>query len=726
MYQFSCSLLVCLTVFAVSCLPNALRAEDKILFLGNSFTFGDGGTASVAAIFDRLVVAGGHDDPTTEMRAVGGQGFQFHENDSTSRSMIASRQWTHVIIQNYSTEPTHIGNVSGHMTNGTLLYNRILANNPQTRVILYQTWARSAVHPLISGTSSASTFASTTEMQDELRVNYQLLADSLNTSYPANPPVMVAPVGEAWQNSGALLPASHMEFRSLHGTDNYHGNNNGYFLAAATIYATIYGQSPEGLHLHPAFASLNLQLTVDPVFLERMAWETATGNAAIRYTRQPSGVAVAENQSATFAVEVLGSFPRTVQWLRDGEPVPGATALSHTVPQAAASMNGSRFSVRISNGSSSVTSDSATLAVNADQQPPAPGSPVLSSPTTIRLTFDEALAAAPAGNPLNFTVVYRGRVIPVTAAVLSQDGLSVDLSLSSPVTVGFTVVTSGNVKDLAGNGHASGVVSISPSGVPASTPMYFDFGSTTTTTGPSQDPVRTWNNVTTTIGNSNSGVISSLMDASGNATPARFEIVRRFNDVNTNGTTGSTVLPVSATRDSLFGNTEIWVGLGPVSPAFRLSGLDPQGSYSFLFYASRAGVSDNRQTVYTVTGDAVSSTSLDAANNVDNVATLALVKPSAGGEILVELSPGPMNNNAFHFTYLNAMVVTPADKTTPVFHQVVTVGENVVLDWTGSGALEASPDLLSPWIPVEPRPTPPYSEPVVSPHRFFRLAYPEP
>ncbi|RYD49881.1 MAG: hypothetical protein EOP85_00750 [Verrucomicrobiaceae bacterium] len=708
------------------CLPSVLRAEDKILFLGNSFTFGDGGTASVASIFDRLAIAGGHEDPTTEMRAVGGQGFQFHENDATSRSVIASQPWTHVIIQNFSTEPTHIGNVDSHMTNGSLLYNRILANNPQTRVILYQTWSRSAVHPLISGVSTASTFSSTTEMQDELRVNYQLLADSLNSTYPANPPVRIAPVGEAWQNTGALLPASHEAFRKLHGADNYHGNNNGYFLAAATIYATIYGRSPEGLHLEPAFTSLNFPLTVDPFLLERMAWETATGTAGIRYTKQPAGATVAENQPVTFSAEVLGSFPRAVQWLCDGEPIPDATALSYTVSSATALMSGSRFSVRVTNGSSSVTSDSAILTVTADEQAPVPGSPVLTNPTTVRLTFDEMLSTAPAGNPLNFTVIHQGNVVPVTAAVLLPDGFSVELSLSSPVTTGFSVVTSGEVTDLAGNGHASGIVSVSPANVPASSPMYFDFGSTTTITGPSQDTGRIWNNVTTTIGNTNTGVINPLRDASGAATTARFQMVRRFNDVNPNGTTASNLFPVPATQDSLFGNTEVWVGLGQVFPAFRLTGLDPQTTYSLLFYASRTGVADNRQTVYTVTGATVSSTSLNAANNINNVATLAAVKPSTNGEVLVELSPGPMNNNAYHFTYLNAMVVTPADKTIPVFHPVVRVGEHVILDWTGNGTLESSADLSSPWMPVVPKPTPPYSESLALPHRFFRLSYPEP
>ena len=45
-------------------LSPALRGEDKVLFIGNSFTIGSGG-GGVPGIFDRLAQAGGHGDPTT-------------------------------------------------------------------------------------------------------------------------------------------------------------------------------------------------------------------------------------------------------------------------------------------------------------------------------------------------------------------------------------------------------------------------------------------------------------------------------------------------------------------------------------------------------------------------------------------------------------------------------------------------------------------------------------
>jgi len=46
----------------------------------------------------------------------------------------------------------------------------------------------------------------------------------------------------------------------------------------------------------------------------------------------------------------------------------------------------------------------------------------------------------------------------------------------------------------------------------------------------------------------------------------------------------------------------------------------------------------------------------------------------------------------------------------------------VILHWTGTGALEWAPTVLRPWTPITPAPTPPYSEPVVpNENRFYRL-----
>ena len=707
-------------------------ADDKILFVGNSFTYAAGGTASVPDIFTRLASAGGHLDATTVMRAVGGVNYQFHENDATTQAVIASQPWTYVILQNYSTEPTHIGSVANHITYGSLLYERVLANDPATKVLLYETWSRAAKHPLITGTSTAGTFASTDEMQAELRANYLNLKDSLNSGHPSNPPVSVAPVGDCWENAGGLLAESHPDFRGLHGSDDYHGNDNGYFLSAAVFYATIYGQSPEGLHANPAVSSLNLQLTVDATYLEKMAWDTVSGTASIAYSSQPVSLTVAENAPATFTAKVRGSPPYSVQWFRDNSAIAGATTLTYTLPNASASLNGSGYTVTVSNNVSASTSSPAILSVISKPLPPPPGRllptpslPLLSNPTTISIPFNEALAAVPASNPANFSVVYHGRQVPVVSSALSGTGTAVALTLGSPIQPGFTVGLGLAIKDTVGNAMPADSVAVSPESAPAGGKFFIDFGAANTTTGPADDPLNAWNNADTTVGLSNTATINPLVDNTGVAGIVRLEMVRRFNGANSSGTLTSTVFPASATQDSLYGNSEAFSGLANVSPAFRLAGLDPLSSYTLTFYASRTGISDNRETLYTVTGAAVTSTTLNPANNVDSSTTLAGLIPSADGTLLVELSPTAQNSNAYHFIYLGAMMVSATPAQAPTFYPPVVVDGRIVLDWSGTGQLQSTSNLQGPWTSILPVPLPPYTEPLAGVARFFRLSYPD-
>jgi hypothetical protein len=280
--------LASIAVAAALFLAGTALAETKVLFIGNSFTMGS--TASVPTIFDRLAQAAGIEDPTTVMQAVGGMDFQFHNSDATAISAINSQDWDFVVLQNFSIEPTHFvdgsHSIADHFTYGEALYNKIIANNPLTKVVLFETWSRAAAHSYITGVSGPQSFASTAEMQRELRTNYAALASSLNLEYPGNPPVRVAPVGSAWENAGGLLAASAPGFVDLFGSDNYHGDDDGYYLAAATIFSTIYGVSPEGLSTRSQVASLNLQRNVAATHLEQVAWTT------VQSVPEPTGAAL--------------------------------------------------------------------------------------------------------------------------------------------------------------------------------------------------------------------------------------------------------------------------------------------------------------------------------------------------------------------------------------------------------------------------------------------------
>lgn len=189
--------------------------------------------------------------------------------------------------------------------------------------------------------------------------------------------------------------------------------------------------------------------------------------------------------------------------------------------------------------------------------------------------------------------------------------------------------------------------------------LLFDFGAVgTPTLQGSGDVDLAWNNVPNTLASNPAGVLENLVRADGVATTAALRMVSRFNGANENGTTGTAPFPTPATRDSLFGNTELFSGLENVTPIFQLTGLDPTTDYALEFYGSRMGVSDNRETRYTVQGTVEQSVDLNISNNESSIAALPVVRPNAAGEITISLAPGPNNDNANHFVYLGVLRVS--------------------------------------------------------------------
>ncbi len=207
-----------------------------------------------------------------------------------------------------------------------------------------------------------------------------------------------------------------------------------------------------------------------------------------------------------------------------------------------------------------------------------------------------------------------------------------------------------------------------------------DFGAAATTTVfGTGDTERYWNNVDPSVGGSDTAVLDTIVTASGTATPYGLQMVSRFNGANANGTQNSTVYPAAATRDSLFGNTEVFSGLENVTPIFRMTGLVPNQAYHFTFFASRMSVGDYRETRYTVTGVNSGFGDLNASNNESEVVEVRDIRATAGGEITIALEPGPLNDNGNHFTYLGVMRMdwTPVAPPTPIeLSSAEVVGSN--------------------------------------------------
>ena len=481
----------------------------------------------------------------------------------------------------------------------------------------------------------------------------------------------MAPVGTAWQNAGGLLPASDPDFVDLFDDDDYHGNDNGYYLTAAVFYSRIFGQSPDGLHAHPAVASLGLNLTVSPSFLETTAWQTVLDQpqSPVSFVQHPVSQTVNQSNPVAFSILVEGSPPYSIQWHSNGIPIPNANTFTYRIPATTPDMDGTVFTVVLSNNISSAISQEAVLTVLTSNTPPlihdahvqivehsAAGTPVYdvndaNTGTDLDADGQPLTYSIVAGNPNNaFLINPNTGVIQVNNPAAVNYETSPSFTLTVAATDGVGNDTAQVVVDLIDVDEAPG----------AGTVFLVDFGEAASPTshGPlPNDPTNYWNNLPASVGITDSGQLSGLITVSNEVTSVNLVMLSRFNGSNPNGTTDSPLFPPNATRDTLFGNTEVFQGLSNVFPSFKLTGLNPNLSYEFTFFASRTGVTDNRETGYFVTGANSGFVALNPSNNTTNVALIDAIRPTALGEITISLSPTPNNNNANHFTYLGAMRV---------------------------------------------------------------------
>ena len=201
---------------------------------------------------------------------------------------------------------------------------------------------------------------------------------------------------------------------------------------------------------------------------------------------------------------------------------------------------------------------------------------------------------------------------------------------------------------------------------------FIDFGSQNTgfpSTG-------NWNNITVSTGNQ-SGLSFNLINDLGNTTAVTLTLDDSFDFINTSGTTNpDNNLPFleTATKDSFFGEASNFNGNVNETGGYTLSNLDPAKYYSFSIFASRTGVSDNRETQYTATGLNTLSGTLNASNNTSNTATILNIQPLSNGTISFVATTGSNNNNPLGFYYLGAIkMVTSSTPITDINSPALTI-----------------------------------------------------
>ncbi len=172
--------------------------------------------------------------------------------------------------------------------------------------------------------------------------------------------------------------------------------------------------------------------------------------AAPTISAQPQNVTVNEGSPATFSVGWQGSMPFTFQWLKNDQPIDGATQPTYTIASATGADNGAVFKCTVSNPAGSVTSSGATLTVNVDSVKPTLVSTKGSDTfTKVTVVFSEPVDETTAQNAANYGLT------GATVTAAAKTGPATVVLTTTPHAEGATLtLTVNNVRDLAFNPNA--------------------------------------------------------------------------------------------------------------------------------------------------------------------------------------------------------------------------------------------------------------------------------
>ena len=178
-------------------------------------------------------------------------------------------------------------------------------------------------------------------------------------------------------------------------------------------------------------------------------------------TTQPTSQTVTAGQTASFSVAATGTAPLNYQWQKNGTAILGATSSSYTSPATTSSDNGAQFTVLVSNSIGSVTSNAATLTVNAAAVAPSVTTQPASQTVTAGQTASFSVAATGTA-PL----AYQWRKNSAAISGATSSSYTSPATISSDNGAQFTVLVSNSVGSVTSNAATLTVNAATPLAFP--------------------------------------------------------------------------------------------------------------------------------------------------------------------------------------------------------------------------------------------------------------------
>ena len=263
-----------------------------ILFIGNSFTFGDrspvrtyhpervtnlnnDGNGGVPALFKTFANEAGLDYDVS-METSPGKSLEWH---FTNKASVLQRKWDIVTLQGYSTlDQAHPGDPADQIKGAHDLATMFATANHAAKIYLVSTWSRADQTYLPAGHWYGKPI---NQMADDVAAaNFAAMK-----GFPAL--TAVIPVGAAWNRAMSegvadSNPYDGVDFGKvdLWTWDQYHASTEGYYLEALVIFGKITGIDPTSLGAREKAASDLGMSPSSTTALQKIAHEQLSADAA--------------------------------------------------------------------------------------------------------------------------------------------------------------------------------------------------------------------------------------------------------------------------------------------------------------------------------------------------------------------------------------------------------------------------------------------------------------
>lgn len=232
--------------------PKSIQSNERILFVGNSFSYFNNGLHNHVS---NLVRASGKwTNGKSQFRLMTISGGKLKEHQAGLNSMLSNRQWNKVILQAHSNEPITRKRKKSFIRASQILSKMVRKTGAEP--IFFMSWAYKD-QPEMTGALKNSFIAIANSLDAQVVPVGLAFADALKEYPEIN--LYTADI-ESFDANGKVITKKAVKHPSLAGT----------YLAACVFYAFLYQQTPEGL---PYTAGLPIE---DIKHLQQIAWKTVS------------------------------------------------------------------------------------------------------------------------------------------------------------------------------------------------------------------------------------------------------------------------------------------------------------------------------------------------------------------------------------------------------------------------------------------------------------------